>query len=238
VIAGSFFLIFYVWKKNKIKFKKIQLNFPKLSDYQREITYSLITTGIFACYALLVFHPDLLRPYTNIYDDVSLYGTGYFVISIVLILFVHDTYFYWIHRAMHSRLGMKYVHLIHHKSINPSPWAAFSFHPIEALLEASIILIIVFLFPVHKYAVISFMLIMTMYNVYGHLGWELFPRNFHRTSIGKWINTSVNHNLHHKKFDGNYGLYFLIWDRLMGTIRSDYDETFDEVTNRSSEVNA
>ena len=44
------------------------------------------------------------------------------------------------------------------------------------------------------------------------------------------MNTSVAHNLHHKRFNGNYGLYTLFWDRLMGTLRNDYDATFEEVT--------
>jgi sterol desaturase/sphingolipid hydroxylase (fatty acid hydroxylase superfamily) len=42
----------------------------------------------------------------------------------------------------------------------------------------------------------------------------------------------VNHNLHHQYFKGNYGLYFLFWDRMMGTIRNDYDERFEEVKSR------
>lgn len=42
----------------------------------------------------------------------------------------------------------------------------------------------------------------------------------------------INHNLHHQYFKGNYGLYFLFWDRMMGTIRSDYDERFEEVKGR------
>ena len=40
--------------------------------------------------------------------------------------------------------------------------------------------------------------------------------------FGRWINTSVAHNLHHEHFEGNYGLYFLVWDRRIGTIREDY----------------
>jgi lathosterol oxidase len=65
--------------------------------------------------------------------------------------------------------------------------------------------------------------------VYGHLGYELYPCGFSKHWFGRWINTSVNHNLHHKHFSGNYGFYFLFWDRWMGTIREDYDKKFDEV---------
>ncbi len=159
-------------------------------------------------------------------------GWLYFAFSFIVMLVVHDTYFYWMHRMMHTRWGMKYIHISHHKSINPSPWAAFSFHPLEAIIEAGIIFVFAFTFPFHPLALIFFMFFMTIYNVYGHLGWELYPKNFHKNKIGKWINTSINHNLHHKKFEGNYGLYFLYWDRWMGTIRSDYDETYELIQNR------
>lgn len=43
---------------------------------------------------------------------------------------------------------------------------------------------------------------------------------------------SVNHNQHHQYFTGNFGLYFLWWDRWMGTLRSDYDQEFAEVKSR------
>jgi sterol desaturase/sphingolipid hydroxylase (fatty acid hydroxylase superfamily) len=73
---------------------------------------------------------------------------------------------------------------------------------------------------------------MIIYNVYGHLGYEIYPKWFSRHPLGKWINTSVNHNQHHQYFKGNYGLYFLFWDRLMGTIRKDYEDQFEAVGSR------
>ena len=73
---------------------------------------------------------------------------------------------------------------------------------------------------------------MMAYNVYGHLGYELFPKAFNMHPIGRWLNTSVNHNQHHKKFTGNYGLYFLFWDRWLGTIRDDYNREYQELDSR------
>ncbi len=72
---------------------------------------------------------------------------------------------------------------------------------------------------------------MMLYNVYGHLGWELYPKGFSKHWIGKWVNTSVNHNQHHQYFTGNYGLYFLFWDRMLKTIRPDYEKRFEEITS-------
>ena len=88
------------------------------------------------------------------------------------------------------------------------------------------------IYPIHPFALALFLLIMMIYNVYGHLGYELYQKGFSQSKLGKWINTSVNHNQHHQYFTGNFGLYFLWWDRWMGTLRSDYDQEFAEVKSR------
>jgi lathosterol oxidase len=66
------------------------------------------------------------------------------IVSLALMLLLHDAWFYWTHRLMHHPKIFRHVHLVHHRSINPSPWAAYSFHPIEAVIEAGIYLLIVF----------------------------------------------------------------------------------------------
>jgi lathosterol oxidase len=69
----------------------------------------------------------------------------------------------------------------------------------------------------------------------GHLGYEIFPQGALRHPLLKWLNTSTNHNMHHKYVRCNYGLYFSIWDRIMKTNHAKYEETFDEVTARRAE---
>lgn len=86
--------------------------------------------------------------------------------------------------------------------------------------------------PIHIIHIIIFFLVVMLYNVYGHLGWELYPNGFSKHWLGKWINTSVNHNQHHQYFKSNYGLYFLVWDRLMSTLRKDYERSFEEITGK------
>ncbi|NOS93961.1 MAG: sterol desaturase family protein [Cyclobacteriaceae bacterium] len=233
VVAGIFFLIYYVWKKRAWAFQKIQSRFPQSIDYLREVGYSLLTILIFAAIGYVVFFSPLLS-YTLVYQNISDYGIEYFILSIGLMLLLHDTYFYWTHRAMHHPSIYKWFHQVHHLSTNPSPWAAYAFHPLEAVVEAGIVVLIVFVMPTHPMAVSLFLLIMMVYNVYGHLGYELYPKGFSKSAIGKWINTSVNHNQHHQFFRGNYGLYFLWWDRWMGTIRTDYDTTFEKIKSQSN----
>lgn len=132
---------------------------------------------------------------------------------------------------MHHPRLFKYIHLIHHKSTNPSPWAAYSFHPIEAIIEQGIIVIFFFTIPIHISHLSIFFTFSILYNVYGHLGYELYPKGFNKTFIGKWINTSTSHNQHHQYYNGNYGLYTLIWDRIFNTIRKDYDIKYEEIKN-------
>lgn len=231
IIAGLAFLVWYVIRKKVVAFKKIQLKFPELKDYQREIVYSSITMIIFSCvpYFLLNTH---LRQYTLFYSSIEHYGWIWFWLAFPVMLLVHDAYFYFTHRLMHHPKLFKHVHLIHHKSTNPSPWAAFAFHPLEAIVEVGIVVVFIFCLPICRYHLFFFFLFMMVYNVYGHLGWELYPKGFSKSKIGKWINTSVNHNQHHQYFKGNYGLYFLWWDRWFNTIRADYDEQFEAVKSR------
>ena len=191
----------------------------------------MITSVIFTGVAVLVFATPL-KEYTLRYQNIDEFGWAYWGLSIVLMLVLHDTYFYWMHRLMHHPRLYKHIHLVHHKSTNPSPWAAYAFHPLEGVVEAAVIFPIVFLIPNHITAVLTFLTIMIVYNVYGHLGFELYPKGFNKHPIGKWINTSVNHNQHHKHFTGNYGLYFLFWDHWIGTLREDYDVAYAEVDEK------
>ena len=231
LLASAAFLVFYYIKKNVWLFKKIQVKFPAISDYRREFLFSVSTSLIFAVLGYLFFFGPVAK-YTFIYKDIHAHSLIYFFFSVVLTLIVHDTYFYWTHRLMHHPRLFKYFHKVHHLSTNPSPWAAMAFHPLEAVVEFGIIAVVPFLFPIHPLAIALFLLIMMIYNVYGHLGFELYPRGFSQSKVGKWINTSVNHNQHHEYFTGNYGLYFLLWDRWMGTLRQDYDQRYDEVKTR------
>lgn len=151
-----------------------------------------------------------------------------FFLVLVSIL-IHDFYFYLTHRMMHHKLIFKYVHKVHHNSTDPSTWAAFAFHPFEAVIEASIVLILVFIMPIHPLAIFSFLVYMTLMNVIGHLGFELFPKNTVTNPILKWSNTSTHHNMHHRYFNSNFGLYFNIWDKVFKTNHENYISNFQRI---------
>lgn len=229
--AAAAYGIFYVWKRREWFYLKIQQRFPRPSDYQREIAYSALTSLVFAVVAWLCLGTPF-HNYTQFYTKIDQYGVAWLILSILLSLIVHDAYFYWIHRWMHSPKLYRKVHLVHHKSVNPSPWAAFAFHPLEAVAEAGIIPVLLLVMPLHPISFFGFITFMLIFNVYGHLGYELFPKKIYAHPLGKWLNTSVYHNLHHEKFHGNYGLYLTFWDRVCGTLRADGQEKIEEVHER------
>lgn len=228
VLSGLSFLIFYAWKRRAWLSRKIQQRFPAGSDYRREIGYSFITACIFGAMAWLWLGTSL-RSCTQFYTDMDQYGLAWIIGSVPLCLLIHDTYFYWMHRLMHHPKVYRRVHLVHHRSVNPSPWAAYAFHPMEAVLEAGIIPVLLVALPLHPVSFFAFITLMLWFNVYGHLGYEIFPKSLYGHPLGRWLNTSIYHNQHHERFTGNYSLYFTFWDRWMGTLRSDSATRVEEV---------
>lgn len=232
--AGLAFLFFYIIRKKKFWPKKIQQKIPKSKWIKIEIGHSLLTAFVFALVGLGIYGLRQLG-LTKIYTDVGQYGAFYLLASFVLIVFIHDAYFYWMHRFMHHPRFFKLLHRVHHYSNNPTPWASLSFHPLEAFLEIAIIPVVVLLIPFHPLVLIAFASWSLLWNVIGHLGFELFPKGFVHHPIFRWINTSTHHNLHHQRSGCNYGLYFNIWDSWMGTNHPQYRAIFDEVKEREGD---
>lgn len=226
LVAGLAFLVFYILLYKRIAAFKLQPSLPKYSDYFREVGYSILTMGLFALIPLLLIYNQDIRPYTSLYKEISDYGWAYYFLVFPVMTLMHDTYFYWTHRLMHHPKLYRIMHSVHHASTNPSPWAAYAFHPTEAIIEIGIFVIFIFTLPVHRSHIFLFFFFSIIYNVYGHLGWELYSDAFQKSHLGRWINTSRRHNLHHRYFKGNYGLYFLFWDRWMGTYREIDSNTY------------
>ena len=234
VLAVLPFLLIYVCFPNYFKKFKIQIRSVKRSELFRELFYSLFTVLIFIGVSVLVIFTPL-KEYLKIYPDINQYHWIWMPLSILAAIFIHDTYFYWLHRFLHHRKVYPVLHKVHHDSTNPSPFTSHSFNISESILEAMILPLILFLIPMHKIAAIGFIFIAIAYNVYGHLGYEIVPKWFRKSFLFELMVTSVHHNMHHEKFHGNYGYYFRIWDRLMGTENPNYERKFDEVLAKRSE---
>lgn len=200
---------------------------------RREVTYSLATVVVFAANGLLIW---LLKESgrLTIDDSVATRGGWWWGFSLVLIIVAHDAWFYWTHRALHHRRWFRAVHGRHHASLHPTPWAAYAFHPLEALVQAAFLPLFLWLVPVHAGVIAVFLVHMIVRNTVGHCAHELLPWRWTPRGWLGWVTPVSHHHFHHARNRGNYGLYFTWWDRLCGTEDADYlrhgDERFAATT--------
>jgi len=231
VFAGVAWVLAHWWFARHWAHRKIVPRPADGADVRREIRQSLPTIVIFAVIGWLTFLAAR-QGWTQLYMDPAAYGWVWFWISIAIAIVAHDTYFYWTHRLMHHPRIYRQVHAAHHRSTNPTPWAAYSFSPWEAMVEAGIFPLLVFTLPLHPLALSLFLFWQILFNVLGHTGYEYNGRWFSGTFLRYVLNSPTNHVMHHQRVSGNFGLYFNWWDRLMGTNHADYDERLRDLTTR------
>ncbi len=215
LVAGFFYCIFYIWFSSKWEARKINKKKYKKSQLRKEIKYSLISSLLFAVAGTITV---ILwqTGYTKVYTEYNLYGYWYLPASLLIYMLAQETYYYWIHRWMHKPVVFRLIHKVHHDSHIASPFTAFSFHPLEGLLQAIFLPLLLMIIPIH-YAVLIFLLvIMTFSSVINHLDIEIYPKDSYNY-WSKWVIGATHHSLHHKFYKYNFGLYFTFWDRLKGT---------------------
>ncbi|MEE4155315.1 MAG: sterol desaturase family protein [Erythrobacter sp.] len=227
IAAGAltlFLVVFSSWAENR----RIQRGRnAKRSDYLREILSSMRTVVVYAFVTLAI----LIGRETGIIllsiQDAALTTILW---QFAVIVIAHDAWFYWVHRAMHSKALFRRTHLHHHKSRTPTPWTAYSFTTIEAALEVAFVPIFLLVtsqlgIAYAGLAILYFIWHQMIRNVMAHAGSELFPAGWVDNPLTDWIATTTHHDLHHSS-GHNYGFYFTFWDRWMGTEHPRYKEEF------------
>lgn len=208
-LAGS--LVFYLYAKRTSR--------PSLSDgvIKKEHIKHDIASSIYSSLVFAVFGTLLITLWekgkTSVYLDFHQYPLWYLPLSFGIYLLIHDAYFYWTHRLFHLPQFLKF-HVTHHRSRNPTAWTSFSFHPVEALIHAVYLPVMVMLIPVHWSILGLYLLVMSLFGITNHLGLEIYPRwTEHRLKLI----TATHHQKHHHHMNENFGLYFTFWDLLMGS---------------------
>lgn len=216
VFAAAAYRILWEDRAGRFRHKMIQPDARRRADPFRELSLSVTSLAMLAAMLGSVrVLTDL--GWTRVYDRVGERGLPYFLLTVVVIAVVHDSYYYFAHRAMHSKLLFRHVHRVHHEFTNPTPFASYAFHPFEAVIELAIIGALLLVMPIHPLAVATYYVIFTALNIVSHLGFELYP-----AWVSRWFITSAHHNLHHTRVVGHYMLLFNIWDRALGTNYPDY----------------
>lgn len=157
----------------------------------------------------------MLWAYANSWAVWLPWTTHWLWLSFIVLIWpaVHETYFFFLHRAIHWGPLYKYIHSVHHNSINPSPYSSLSMHPGEGfpyMAEAWLHLLI----PSNPVCAYFTLHQVGFGAINGHIGFELLE-----TTENHAIEShSYLHYLHHKYFEVNYGGDGLVpLDKLFGT---------------------
>jgi Delta7-sterol 5-desaturase len=233
-IVSLFYYIF--WKKLKDRFKnwRIQLT-ERVNDEQikRELKNAIFSLMVGTLFSGVVLY-FATKGYTKIYTNIDEHSRFWAYAGFFLLILIDDTWFYWIHRLLHHPAIYKHIHFEHHKSIDVNPFSSISFHFLEPFLLTFWVFPVAFLMPTYAPILGLIQIWGLLDNIKSHLGYEFYPAKLNKTWLN-FITSSTHHNMHHAKFNGNYGRHFRIWDRLLGTEFKDYEAEYDKIQERKRE---
>lgn len=141
--------------------------------------------------------------------------------QLLAMVVLHDAYFYWCHRLMHTNFFWD-IHGVHHRDVDPNVVTSHVFHYIETTINytflvwftliAGLIFGGVFFVPSLVFVVFTI-----TWNIYGHGAKNLFPDWVTNSWLGQWIVWPNYHLEHHRHGTGNFEFFFTYWDKLMKT---------------------
>jgi sterol desaturase/sphingolipid hydroxylase (fatty acid hydroxylase superfamily) len=142
----------------------------------------------------------------------------------ILALVIWNEVHFWVnHRLLHTRL-LRRFHLPHHRSVVTTPFATYSFHPIEAAMLGNVILLPMLVHDFSFWSLASVPIFSLFFNCIGHANYDFFTR----VSYAHWFAASRRHHLHHACYQGNFGFQFTFMDRLFRT-RLDGDAAHEQI---------
>ncbi|TPE44563.1 sterol desaturase family protein [Amaricoccus solimangrovi] len=137
----------------------------------------------------------------------------YLALLVFFAPFIHEVHFFFIHRAIHWPPLYKWIHSVHHNSINPSPWSSLSMHPVEGFAYFAVGLWHLVI-PSNPIVALFQLNIAGFGAVNGHIGFD----KLELTDETALDSHAFTHYLHHKYFEVNYGGDGLIpLDKWFGT---------------------
>ena len=224
-IYGVLELRLYVLKKQSTRFK-YNNNFPadrpsKIFWFKSQNIDNAIRTFCVGVPIWTMLEAIMLWGYANgIGQWINLEDNpAYLFVLALMVPVIHETHFYLIHRLLHTKHLYKWVHSVHHKSNNPSPWSSLSMHPVEHAVYFSSILYH-FIIPSNPVIALYQINFAGFGAFVGHIG-------FHKVELteGNTLDTHAYiHYLHHKYFEVNYGDGLVPFDKLLGTFHDGTEE--------------
>lgn len=231
VVVSIVYLIVWKWLGKRFANWRIQINQrADAAQIKSEIKNAFFVFAVGALFSSIIFWLST-KGYTKLYSNYSEHSPFFAWAGFFIIILIDDAWFYFVHRLLHHPKIYRYIHAVHHKSIDVNPYSSLSFHPAETILLTLWIVPVTFLMPTYLPVLALVQVYGLFENIKGHLGYEMFPSWWNKSWL-RFMTSSTHHNMHHHKFNGNYGIHFRFWDKLFGTEFKDYETEYDTIQAR------
>jgi Delta7-sterol 5-desaturase len=225
IFAVGVWLVLWVVLRRPMRGRKIREASPPARQMALEFLFSLRSIALFSTVGFCLFGAEQAGYLTGPALARS-WGWPWMIASLLLMIVVHDAYFYWTHRLIHHPRLFRRFHRRHHRSNNPSPFTAYSFDLAEAVVNVAFVPVWMFIVPTDWPVTGLFMLHQIARNTLQHSGYEIMPARRDGRPMFDWLTGVTHHDLHHAEAGWNYGLWFTWWDRIGGTEHPEYHARF------------
>jgi Delta7-sterol 5-desaturase len=232
-LIGIYFLFgkgISFWNQRLGATKKIQSKISSKVEIDRDIIQSskslffialMLAGGIFCQQIGLTMRPTQLTPLK-------------FLLWFFASMLIFDTWFYWGHRLIHTKVLYRHIHAWHHRSTTPTVWSNNSDTLLDDLILQSYFFFAPFFLPIPSAILIAHKIYDQITGMIGHSGYEYSAGPLSRFPF--LLLGVTFHDQHHESFRYNYATHFSFWDRLMKTIHPDYDQKIQSFEKLSANL--
>jgi sterol desaturase/sphingolipid hydroxylase (fatty acid hydroxylase superfamily) len=139
-----------------------------------------------------------------------------FVVQVIVAIITFDVMVTLVHVASHRWSLLWRFHAVHHSVRRLYALNGLVRHPVHQLLEGTLgaLPLVAFGMPAEVGAVLALAVLVQLLLQHGNVDYELGP-------LERWLSLNRAHRLHHRAEPGegdvNFGLFLLLWDRMLGT---------------------
>ena len=199
------------WAAHSKRFKHYRIRTPETHPIPLKKRITNISGNMVLAVIIYTSTLTLLHPYLFTNEPVSgltLFG------QVLGVLLLYDFMYYLMHRTLHRRELMKYVHGVHHKARFPTAMESVYLHPLEQLAGLALLMgATAMLGPVNSTAFLLIVFVHTTANILVHTN-MVFPHPVFKLA-NYW---AQRHDIHHgKHLNKNYASIFPFWDMMFDT---------------------
>jgi sterol desaturase/sphingolipid hydroxylase (fatty acid hydroxylase superfamily) len=155
-------------------------------------------------------------------EDFGLFA----LMDVIALVLVMDLAMYLLHRTAHIPVLYRLFHQFHHKYERVRPLTLFALNPFENLAFGGLWLTVICLYDASWLGMSLYLVLNVFFGAIGHLGVEIFPLKWAKRPVLRHLAGGSFHAQHHQDEHHNFGFYTLIWDRLLGTLKPDYEQNY------------